>query len=83
MHLFPSLDAHYYLLLIPNISVLWNFDALSCRLGPSHGHRHSSAIYGPGDGVGGCHLSCCSYGVRHGQYHACHNHSSECTRSYR
>jgi hypothetical protein len=79
VHLFPSLDAHYYLLLIPNISVLWNFDALACRLGPSHGHRHSSAIYGPGDGVGGCHQSCYSYGGRHGQYHACHNHSSECT----
>jgi hypothetical protein len=58
------------LLLVPNISVLWNFDALACRLGPSHGHGHSSEIYSPGDGVGG----------RHGKYHASHNHSSESAR---
>eukprot|EP00267_Zea_mays_P032064 XP_008664993.2 uncharacterized protein LOC103643607 isoform X2 [Zea mays] len=68
------------LLLVPNISVLWNFDALACRLGPSPGHGHSSEIYGPGDGVGGCHLSCCSYGGHRGKYHACHNHSSEWAR---
>lgn len=59
---------------------LWNFDALTCRSGPSHDHGHSSEIYGPGDGVGGWHLPCCSYNGCYGKDHACRTHSSKRAR---